>query len=63
MACAMLGLMPPSRIVLTLYYIKKNERAKRAHSYYTCLKHQLMHQLYSSALPWIILDPRLYNGL
>ena len=22
---------------------------------YTCLKHQLMHQLYSSALPWIIL--------
>ena len=29
------------------YIITRNELASLAHSYYTCLKHQLMHQLYS----------------
>ena len=28
----------------------RNELASLAHSFYTCLKHKLMHQLYSSAL-------------
>ena len=36
-------------------YSTRNELASLAHSFYTCLKHQLMHQLYSSALPWIML--------
>ena len=36
-------------------YITRNELASLAHSFYTCLKHQLMHQLYSSALSWIML--------
>ena len=38
----------------------RNELASLAHSFYTCLKHQLMHQLYSLALPWMMLDPRLH---
>ena len=41
----------------------RNELASFAHSFYTCLKHQLMHQLYSSALPWKMLYPRLYANL
>ena len=42
------------------YSVYKYELASLAHSFYmyTCLKHQLMHQLYSSALPWMMLDPR-----
>ena len=31
----------------------RNELTSFAHSFYTCLKHHLMHQLYSSVLPWI----------
>ena len=41
----------------------RNELASFAHSFYTCLKHQLMHHLYSSALPWKMLYPRLYANL
>ena len=37
--------------IIILY--TRNELALLAHSFYTCLKHHLMHQLYSSALPWI----------
>ena len=46
----------------------RNERAKRAHSFYTCLKHQLMLAsiivLLSSTLDYVacmMLDPQLYN--
>ena len=41
--------------------ITRNELASLAHPFYTCLKHQLMHQLlYSSSLPWMMLDPRFW---
>ena len=51
--CLMIGM----RDVVSFFFIitTRNELASLAHSFYTCLKHQLMHQLYSSALPWIML--------
>ena len=43
----------------------RNELASLAHSFYTRLKHLAAnaHQLYSSALPWMMLDPIKVVGL
>ena len=34
----------PRYIASTCIYVTRNELASLAHSFYTCLKHQLMHQ-------------------
>ena len=55
LTCSDPGNLPsPTGMILLSLAFTRNELASLAHSFYTCLKHQLMHLLYCT--------PQLYRG-